>query len=64
MLFGCINPGNEHPIEDGLAEAGMVAIAIPCVLLGEVHAALQKAGHGLADEVLKRVPASGAHGDE
>jgi len=56
MLFGCIDEGNQHPIEDDLAVGGMVAIMIPAMLIGEVHKALQGIGHGLSDDVLKKSP--------
>ncbi len=56
MLFGCVDEGNQHPIEEDLAGAAMVAIMIPCVLIGEVHDALQKIGHGLSDEVRSKAP--------
>jgi hypothetical protein len=59
-LFG----GSPEPDPPIIELVGDAMAAVPIALLSEIHNALKSAGHALADEVCKYIPAPGAHGDE
>ena len=59
-LFGA-SPEPDPPL---IELAGDAMIAIPAALLSVTYDALKKAGHELAGELFKYIPAPGAHGDE